>query len=124
MNTISIISVNATPFKFNATEDGGDITFKSSDFEHCRLSFIKSRMQPGYRTRTEQFGEGEVDLSCLTSKKLYAMSPISPTFIDVSVTADGNDTLVIKLLSTLYSRRTRETMENIEMELVVDGDRL
>jgi len=121
---INIIAVNSEEFMFNAQEQGGDITFKTPDFDNCRLSFIKSRMKSGYHTRTEKFGEGEVDLSCLTDNKLYAMSPISPTFIDMTVTeTDGKD-ISIKLVSTLFSTRTRETLENIQMELVVDGDRL
>jgi len=81
-------------------------------------------MKPGYHTRTEKFGEGEVDLSCLTDKKLYAMSPISPTFIDMTVAeTDGKD-IWIKLVYTLFSTRTRETLENIQMELVVDDNQL
>jgi len=120
-NDINIIGVNQEPFYFSDTEQGGDITFSTPEFKHCRLSFIKSRIKPGYHTRTETFGQGDIDFSCLTDKKLFSMSPISPTFIDITVTQPNSQSLSIKLNATLYSTRTRESRNDININLIITG---
>ena len=120
----NIIEVNAYEFMFNDNDLGGVIIFGSPEFKQCSLSFIQARFKPGYSVRTETFGEADIDLTCLSDKGHFAMSPIAPTFIDMAVTELNDNRAVVKLSFALFSARSKVELKRDNVELVIEGENL
>lgn len=123
-NEFQVTAVNPYKFLFNDKEEGGAITFSSTELSQCDLTFIKNKFKSGYHARTDTFGAGDIDLSCLNDKANFSMSPLSPTYIELDVSEISNRQGSVKLSFSLYSARTREKLERKETYLLIIGEHL
>lgn len=124
VDELSIIEVNGFDFMFNEREPGGVIMFSSQTFNQCNLSFIKSRFTAGFHARVEGFDQADVDLTCLNHNGHFSMSPVKPTFIDMTVSELNAQQAMVDLSFSLYSQRNAQTVTREHVRLIIDGDAL
>ena len=117
-NYFSVTGVNDYDFLFSDTDPGGAITFNNVDFIQCRISFIKSKFIQGYTTRVSSIGEGDLDITCMTDKELFALDNSGSTYVELTV-SELSDKAIINLSFSLFSMRDKNvlTKENITLEL-------
>lgn len=103
-------------FEFKDGKPGQLIQFASSDID-CSLSLAKADLKAGFSETTNTLGEGNFDLTCLTSGGHFSLSPIVETFAKIRITDE--DGVKIYLDFNLYNPRAKTYLkrDNIKLKL-------
>lgn len=113
-----LVGVNDVAFQFDDGSEGAVIVFKSDQLDKCRLSFAKDKFAEGYSYRVSELGEGNMDLTCLSERDIYALSPMAPTYVELNVLSSNSEPRV-EVKFSLYGFKSKKILkkESVVLDL-------